>query len=62
MNKRGSHVKTINKAIENPFFHKNMSHIILLKVTKLQWPLLISLGVADEKPEGRGGGEGAFPR
>ena len=29
-----------------------MSHIILLKVTKFQQPLLITLGVADEKPEG----------
>ena len=29
-----------------------MSHIISLKVTKFQQPLLITLGVADEKPEG----------
>ena len=29
-----------------------MSHIISLKVTKFQEPLLITLGVADEKPEG----------
>ena len=28
-----------------------MSHVILLKVTKFQWPLLITLGVADEKAE-----------
>ena len=37
------------------FFHQNMSHIISLKVTKFQQPLLITLGVADEKPEGGGG-------
>ena len=29
-----------------------MSHIIWLKVTKFQQPLLITLGVADETPEG----------
>ena len=29
-----------------------MSHIISLKVTKFQQALLITLGVADEKPEG----------
>ena len=29
-----------------------MSHIISLKVTKFQQPLPITLGVADEKPEG----------
>ena len=29
-----------------------MSHIISLKVTKFQQPLLITLGVEDEKPEG----------
>ena len=29
-----------------------MSHIISLKVTKFQQPLLITLGVADKKPEG----------
>ena len=33
-------------------FHQKMSHIISLKVTKFQQPLLITLGVADEKPEG----------
>ena len=31
-----------------------MSHIISLKVAKFQQPLLITLGVADEKPEGGG--------
>ena len=30
-----------------------MSHIILLKVTKFQQSLLITLQVADEKPEGQ---------
>ena len=34
------------------FFQQKMSHIISLKVTKFQQPLLITLGVADEKPEG----------
>ena len=34
------------------FFHQKMSHIISLKVTKFQQPLLITLGVEDEKPEG----------
>ena len=29
-----------------------MSHIISAKVTKFQKPLLITVGVADEKPEG----------
>ena len=29
-----------------------MSHVILLKVTNFQWPLLITLGVADEKAKG----------
>ena len=29
-----------------------MSHIISLNVTKFQQPVLITLGVADEKPEG----------
>ena len=29
-----------------------MSHIISLKATKFQQPLLITLGVADGKPEG----------
>ena len=29
-----------------------MSHIISLKVTKFQQPLLIALGIADENPEG----------
>ena len=33
-------------------FHQKMSHIKTLKVTKFQQPLLITLGVADEKPEG----------
>ena len=37
------------------FFHLKISHIISLKVTKFQQPLLITLGVADEKPEGGGG-------
>ena len=40
-----------NRRIEN-FFHQKMSHIIPLKVAKFQQPLLITLGVADEKPEG----------
>ena len=31
-----------------------MSHIISLNVAKFQQPLLVTLGVADEKPEGRG--------
>ena len=39
-----------NRTIEI-FFHQEMSHIISLKVTKFQQPLLITLGVADEKPE-----------
>ena len=34
------------------FFHQKMSHIISLKVTKFQQPLLITLRVADKKPEG----------
>ena len=29
-----------------------MSYIILLKVTKFQKPLIITLGVAGEKPDG----------
>ena len=33
-------------------FSPKMSHIISLKVAKFQQPLLITLGVADEKPEG----------
>ena len=33
------------------FFQQKMSHIISLQVTKFQQPLLITLGVADEKPE-----------
>ena len=33
-------------------FQQKMSHIISLKVTKFQQPLLITLGAADEKPEG----------
>ena len=33
------------------FFQQKMSHIISLKVTKFQQPLLITLGVADEKRE-----------
>ena len=41
------------------FFHQKMCHIISLKVTKFQQPLLITLGVADEKPEG---GQKAPPR
>ena len=45
------HVKTIEQLI---FFYQKLSHIILLKVTKFQQPLLITLGVADEKPEGGG--------
>ena len=36
----------------NIFFHQKMSHLNSLKVTKFQQPLLITLGVADEKPEG----------
>ena len=32
-----------------------MFHVIGLKVAKFQQPLLITLGVADEKPEGGGG-------
>ena len=39
-----------NRTIEN-FFHQKMSHIISLKVTKFQQPLLITLGIVDEKPE-----------
>ena len=35
-----------------------MSHVILLKVTKFQQPLLITLGVPDEKREG---GQKAHP-
>ena len=42
-----------NRTIENSFSPK-MSHIIWLKVTKFQQPLLITLRVADEKPEGGG--------
>ena len=38
-----------------------MSHIISLNVTKFQQPLLITLGVADEKPEG-GGKKPPLPR
>ena len=34
------------------FVQQKISHIISLKVTKFQQPLLITLGVADEKPEG----------
>ena len=43
-------MKTIKQL--NNFFQQKMSHIISLKVTKFQQPLLITLGVADEKPEG----------
>ena len=43
------------------FFYEKMSHIISLKVTKFQQPLLITLRVADEKPE-RGGGKKPPPR
>ena len=39
-----------NRTIEN-FFHQKLSHIISLKVTKFQQPLLITLGVAHKKPE-----------
>ena len=46
---KGCHVKTIEQL---NFFHQKMSHIILLKLTKFQQPLLITLRVADEKPEG----------
>ena len=49
--KRLPHEK--NRTIEN-FFQQKMSHIISLKVTTLHQPLLITLGVADEKPEGGG--------
>ena len=48
MNKRLPHEN--NRTIE--FFSEKMSHIISLKVTKFQQPLLITLGLADEKPEG----------
>ena len=41
-------MKTIEQLI---FFHQKMCHLISLKVIKLQQPLLITLGVADEKPE-----------
>ena len=34
------------------FFQQKMSRIISLKATKFQQPLPITLGVADEKPEG----------
>ena len=40
-----------NRTIEHVFLQR-MCHIISLKVTKFQQPLLITLGVADEKPEG----------
>ena len=36
------------------FFQQKISHTILLKLTKFWQPLLITLGVADEKSEGRG--------
>ena len=44
-----------NRTIENFFSPKDVSYnyIISLKVTKFQQPLLITLGVAVEKPEGR---------
>ena len=47
---KGCQVKTIEQL--NIFFQQKLSHIISLKVTKFQQPLLITLGVADEKPEG----------
>ena len=49
MNKRAATWKQYNNW---NFFHQKMSHIISLKVTKFQQPLLITLGVTDEKPEG----------
>ena len=44
---KGCHMKTIEI-----FFHQKVSYIISLQVTKFQQPLLITLGVADEKLEG----------
>ena len=52
----------MNKGIEQlNFFYQKMSHIISLKATKFQQPLPITLGAADEKPEG-GGGQKAHRR
>ena len=48
MNKRAATWKQQNNW---NFFQQKISHIISLKVTKFQQPLLITLGVADEKPE-----------
>ena len=46
----------MNKRIEQlNFFYQKMSPIISLKVTKFQQPLPITLGAADENPEGGGG-------
>ena len=45
-------MKTIEQL--NFFFQQKISHIISLKVTKFQQSLPITLGVADEKPEGGG--------
>ena len=48
---KGCYVKTIEQL---NFFHLKMSHIISLKVTKFQQPLLITLGIAYENLEGLG--------
>ena len=50
MNQKAADLKTIEQL--KIFFYQKMSHIISLKVTKFQQPLLITLGAADEKPEG----------
>ena len=47
MNKRAATIEQLKIV-----FYQKMSHIISLKVNKFQQPLLITLGVADEKPEG----------
>ena len=47
---KGCHMKTIEQL--KIIFHQKMSQIISLKVTNFQQPLLITLGVADEKREG----------
>ena len=39
-------------------FHQKMFHVIWLNVTKFQQLLLITVEVADEKPEGGWGGGG----
>ena len=53
---KGCHMKTIEQL--KIIFHQKMSQIISLKVTNFQQPLLITLGVADEKREG---GQKALP-